>query len=95
MSPPSLRFLQEEKGVSRMSVSVVGPVTPAIQRTRGMLFRPFEFEKWLTLGFCTGWQISVPAAEVLAGKRPDSVEAARGPAAEEVEMVAELTISTT
>lgn len=33
-------------------VSVSGPVNPAIDRMKQILFRPFNFEKWLTIGFC-------------------------------------------
>jgi hypothetical protein len=33
-------------------VSVVDPASRAIDRTRQILFEPFDFGKWLTLGFC-------------------------------------------
>lgn len=35
-----------------MNVSVTDPISPAIERTTQMLFRPFDFQKWITLGFC-------------------------------------------
>lgn len=35
-----------------MSLSILDPIAPAIERTRQMLFAPFQIEKWFTLGFC-------------------------------------------
>ena len=35
-----------------MPISVVEPVSPAIERTKKVLFQPFDFGKWLCLGFC-------------------------------------------
>ncbi len=35
-----------------MKISVIDPITPAIDRTKLVLFQPFDFQKWLTLGFC-------------------------------------------
>jgi hypothetical protein len=35
-----------------MKISVVEPVSPAIERTTEILFRPFDLGKWFTLGFC-------------------------------------------
>ena len=35
-----------------MAISVVEPVSPAIERTKRILFRPFAMDKWFTLGFC-------------------------------------------
>jgi hypothetical protein len=35
-----------------MSLSVIDPIQPAIARTKLILFQPFQFGKWLTLGFC-------------------------------------------
>ena len=35
-----------------MPISVVEPVQPAIDWTRRMLFRPFNLNKWVTVGFC-------------------------------------------
>lgn len=35
-----------------MHISVVEPVSLAIERTRKVLFQPFTLEKWLGLGFC-------------------------------------------
>jgi hypothetical protein len=35
-----------------MPISVANPVSPAIERTRLVLFRPFDIGKWFTLGFC-------------------------------------------
>jgi len=34
------------------SVSVVTPLTPAIERVKILLFRPFDLGKWLIIGFC-------------------------------------------
>ena len=33
-------------------VSVIDPVTPAIDRVKLILFRPFELRKWFVIGFC-------------------------------------------
>jgi hypothetical protein len=33
-------------------VSVLEPLTPAIDRVKMMLFRPFNLEKWFIIGFC-------------------------------------------
>jgi len=38
---------------SSLSPSVVRPVSPAIERMKRMLFRPFDFSKWLAIGFCS------------------------------------------
>jgi hypothetical protein len=35
-----------------MAISVVDPVSPAIERTKQILFRPFDIGKWFVLGFC-------------------------------------------
>lgn len=35
-----------------MSISVATPIDRALSRTGDILFRPFDFVKWLTLGFC-------------------------------------------
>ena len=34
------------------NVSVVTPLTPAIERVKTLLFRPFDLGKWLIIGFC-------------------------------------------
>jgi len=34
------------------TVSVVDPITPAIDRVKLMLFRPFDIGKWFIIGFC-------------------------------------------
>jgi hypothetical protein len=36
-----------------MSISVLDPLNPAFARTKLMLFEPFDFTKWLKLGFCS------------------------------------------
>ncbi|MHC4230861.1 MAG: DUF7544 domain-containing protein, partial [Planctomycetota bacterium] len=36
----------------RPYVSVVDPVTPAIERVKTILFRPFDLGKWFVIGFC-------------------------------------------
>ncbi len=33
-------------------VSVIDPVTPAIDRVKLILFKPFELRKWFVIGFC-------------------------------------------
>jgi hypothetical protein len=33
-------------------VSVIDPITPAIDRVKVMLFKPFELRKWFVIGFC-------------------------------------------
>jgi len=33
-------------------VSVINPIGPAIERVKLMLFRPFDLQKWLVIGFC-------------------------------------------
>ncbi|UCF17915.1 MAG: hypothetical protein JSW59_10700 [Phycisphaerales bacterium] len=33
-------------------VSVVEPLTPAIERVKTVLFRPFDLRKWFVIGFC-------------------------------------------
>jgi hypothetical protein len=33
-------------------VSVIDPITPAINRAKIMLFKPFELRKWFVIGFC-------------------------------------------
>jgi MFS family permease len=33
-------------------VSVIDPITPAIERVKEMLFRPFDLRRWFVIGFC-------------------------------------------
>lgn len=33
-------------------ISVTDPISPAIERARTMLFKPFDLSKWFTIGFC-------------------------------------------
>ena len=33
-------------------ISVAEPITPAYERVKQMLFRPFDLGKWFTIGFC-------------------------------------------
>jgi hypothetical protein len=35
-----------------MKISVIDPISPAIERTKLILFRPFDLGKWFKLGFC-------------------------------------------
>ena len=35
-----------------MAISVSEPVGPALERTKEILFRPFDLSKWCALGFC-------------------------------------------
>jgi len=37
---------------SRNEISVVEPISPALERVKQMLFRPFDLGKWITIGFC-------------------------------------------
>jgi hypothetical protein len=37
---------------SHREISVVEPVSPALERVKTMLFKPFDLGKWLTIGFC-------------------------------------------
>lgn len=34
------------------SLSVLNPIAPAIERVKTTLFKPFDFGKWFTIGFC-------------------------------------------
>lgn len=34
------------------NISVIEPITPAIERVKSLLFRPFDLGKWFTVGFC-------------------------------------------
>ena len=36
----------------QIHVSVVEPLTPAIERVKTVLFRPFDIRKWFVIGFC-------------------------------------------
>ncbi len=38
--------------LQRPYVSVIDPITTAIQRVKLILFNPFEIEKWFIIGFC-------------------------------------------
>ena len=33
-------------------ISVIDPISPAIERVKVMLFRPFDFGRWFIIGFC-------------------------------------------
>lgn len=33
-------------------ISVIGPISPAIERVKTILFRPFDLGKWFIIGFC-------------------------------------------
>jgi hypothetical protein len=35
-----------------MRISVTDPIGPAFERTKRILFQPFNLSKWMTLGFC-------------------------------------------
>lgn len=35
-----------------VNISVVDPISPAIERVRTILFRPFDLGKWCIIGFC-------------------------------------------
>lgn len=36
----------------QLHVSVIEPLSPAIERVKTMLFRPFDLGKWFVIGFC-------------------------------------------
>jgi hypothetical protein len=68
-----------------LHVSVVEPLTPAIERVKTMLFRPFDLGKWFVIGFCAwlaelgkphggGIQIGGRGGPSLRGGRPDVAE---------------------
>jgi hypothetical protein len=46
---------------SPYSISVTAPLTPAIERVKSILFRPFDLGKWLVIGFCA-WLASLGRA---------------------------------
>ena len=48
-------------------LSVIQPLTPAIQRTRRILFEPFQLSRWLRLGFCAFLMGSTPIGGFGAG----------------------------
>jgi hypothetical protein len=35
-----------------LEISVIEPVSPALERVKQMLFKPFDLAKWITIGFC-------------------------------------------
>ena len=37
---------------AKKTISVIEPVSEAIEKTKIILFRPFDAEKWLVIGFC-------------------------------------------
>ncbi|MBM4103968.1 MAG: hypothetical protein FJ263_07940 [Planctomycetes bacterium] len=39
-------------GTSAIQVSVIEPVGKALEKTKQILFSPFEWSKWFTIGFC-------------------------------------------
>ena len=42
----------------KKTISVIEPVSEAIEKTKIILFRPFDAEKWLVIGFCA-WLASL------------------------------------
>ena len=36
----------------QLNVSVIDPISPAIERVKTILFRPFDLGKWFVIGFC-------------------------------------------
>jgi hypothetical protein len=36
----------------QLNVSVIDPISPAIERVKTILFRPFDLRKWFVIGFC-------------------------------------------
>lgn len=51
------------------SLSVIQPISPAIQRTQRILFQPFHLSKWLRLGFCAFVMGSVQTGGFGGGNR--------------------------
>src|ERR1035441_10297569 len=37
---------------SPQEISVVDPISPALERVKCVLFRPFDLGKWFVIGFC-------------------------------------------
>lgn len=38
--------------IENLNVSVIAPISDAIDRTKLMLFKPFDLNRWFTIGFC-------------------------------------------
>jgi len=36
----------------QLNVSVIDPISPAIERVKLILFKPFDMGKWFVIGFC-------------------------------------------
>lgn len=34
-------------------ISVISPIRPSLERVKNILFRPFNFQKWIAIGFCS------------------------------------------
>jgi len=60
-----------------MSISLLEPVSLALGRTGKVLFRPFDFAKWVTLGFCA-WLASLGEGNTIPNLR-GRFPLARGP----------------
>jgi hypothetical protein len=60
-----------------MAISAVDPISPAIERTRQILFRPFQAGKWFVLGFCS-W-IAYLGSSSGGGGPPASFPGGAGP----------------
>ena len=35
-----------------ISISVIDPISQAIEKTKQILFNPFDWKKWFAIGFC-------------------------------------------
>ena len=44
--------------LNTQSISVISPISTAIDRVKLMLFNPFNFEKWFAIGFCA-WLVAL------------------------------------
>ena len=44
--------IQSPSSCRPREISVVEPVSPALERVKQMLFKPFDLAKWITIGFC-------------------------------------------
>lgn len=62
-----------ERPDSHPNISVLDPITPAVERVRSLLFAPFAFGRWLAVGFAAwlavlGRQETANGVGYLAGK---------------------------
>jgi len=62
------------------TISVIDPISPAIERVREILFRPFDLGKWFVIGFCAwlaylgkggGFNLRLPSGRHHGGPQAD------------------------